>query len=70
MKAFWQETDSWQGPVGVGRVTGSGSDGWGYAQSLIQFSVDGRGGCLSSLLFVPSLQMATHSSILAWKIPW
>ena len=45
------------------------SDGRGYAQSLIQFSVDGWG-CVSSLLFVPSLQMATHSSILAWKIPW
>ena len=41
------------------------------SKSLIQFSVDGRS-CVPFLLFTwgHTMVMATHSSILAWRIPW
>ena len=44
------------------------------SKSLIQFSIDGWS-CIPSMLFTwgPTMvekEMATHSSTLAWKIPW
>ena len=39
------------------------------SKALIQFSVDSQS-CVPSLLFTWGQAMATHSSTLAWKIPW
>ena len=44
------------------------------SKSLIQFSVDGWS-CVSPVIYLgPNYglekEMATHSSVLAWRIPW